>query len=192
MLTSLKVERIYHQLVHVVNEPNVLMLLEVRKASTHMANFAGLILSGYNAVKAVSNDIKVIVHISNGFNNALFRWMFDGLKANGGKWDIIGMSLYPTTANYGTYTTRCVANANDMIGRYGTPVMVVEVGMEASQPAVCKDFLSNLIKQVDGIANHQGLGVFYWEPQSYNWQGYKLGAFDDNGKPTIALDAFTN
>ena len=23
-----------------------------------------------------------------------------------------------------------------------------------------------------------------------NWQGYSLGAFDNSGKPTIALDAF--
>jgi arabinogalactan endo-1,4-beta-galactosidase len=192
VLMALKAEGITPEWVQVGNETNDGMLWEDGRASTHMASFAGLILSGYNAVKAVSTDIKVIVHISNGYDNALFRWMFDGLKANGAKWDIIGMSLYPTTANYATYTTQCVANANDMISRFGTPVMIVEVGMEASQPAACKDFLSNLIKQVDGIANHQGLGVFYWEPQSYNWQGYKLGAFDDNGKPTIALDAFAN
>lgn len=192
VLLALKAEGITPEWVQVGNETNDGMLWEDGRASTRMANFAGLVLSGYNAVKAVSNDIKVIVHLSNGFDNALYRWMFDGLKANGAKWDIIGMSLYPTTANYGSYTTQCIANANDMISRYNTPVMIVEVGMEASQPAACKDFLSNLIKQVDGIANHQGLGVFYWEPQSYNWQGYKLGAFDNNGKPTIALDAFAN
>jgi arabinogalactan endo-1,4-beta-galactosidase len=37
----------------------------------------------------------------------------------------------------------------------------------------------------------KGLGVLYWEPEAYNnWQGYSLGAFDNTGKPTIALDAF--
>lgn len=39
----------------------------------------------------------------------------------------------------------------------------------------------------------KGTGVFYWEPQCYgNWQGYSLGAFDNNGMPTVAMDAFKN
>jgi arabinogalactan endo-1,4-beta-galactosidase len=43
------------------------------------------------------------------------------------------------------------------------------------------------------VNQKKGLGVFYWEPQSYNsWKGYKLGAFDDTGKPTVAMDAFMN
>jgi arabinogalactan endo-1,4-beta-galactosidase len=43
------------------------------------------------------------------------------------------------------------------------------------------------------VNQKKGLGVFYWEPQSYNsWKGYKLGAFDDTGKPTVAMDAFIN
>ena len=33
--------------------------------------------------------------------------------------------------------------------------------------------------------------MFYWEPESYNWQGYQLGAWDPVTKqPTVALDAF--
>jgi arabinogalactan endo-1,4-beta-galactosidase len=33
--------------------------------------------------------------------------------------------------------------------------------------------------------------VFYWEPQAYgNWKGYPLGAFDNSGKPTAAMNAF--
>lgn len=35
-----------------------------------------------------------------------------------------------------------------------------------------------------------GLGVFYWEPEAYNWQNYSSGAFDNTGKPIIAMDAF--
>ena len=37
------------------------------------------------------------------------------------------------------------------------------------------------------------MGVLYWEPQSYgSWKGYTLGAFDNSGKPTEALDAFAD
>jgi len=44
-----------------------------------------------------------------------------------------------------------------------------------------------------GLAGGNGLGVFYWEPESYgNWQGYGLGAFDNTGKPTVAMNAFMN
>jgi hypothetical protein len=38
----------------------------------------------------------------------------------------------------------------------------------------------------------KALGVLYWEPQAYNWKGYSLGAFDNAGKPTVALEAFKN
>jgi arabinogalactan endo-1,4-beta-galactosidase len=156
-----------------------------------MNNFAQLVIAGYNAVKTVDNTIKVIVHISNGFDNSLFRWIFDGLKNNGAQWDITGMSLYPTSANWQTLNNQCLANMNDMVARYAKDVMVVEVGMSWDQSAACKSFLDDLIVKVKSVSGGRGTGVFYWEPESYgNWQGYTLGAFDNSGKPTIALNAF--
>jgi arabinogalactan endo-1,4-beta-galactosidase len=178
--------------VQVGNETSDGMLWEDGRASTNMANFAALVSSGYNAVKSVSSTTKVIVHLANGYDNATYTWLFDGLKANGAKWDIIGMSLYPTTANYTALDAQCLANINAMVSRYGTPVMVVEVGMEADQPGTTRSFLSDIITKVNSVANGNGLGVFYWEPEAYNWQGYGLGAFDNTGKPTIALNAFAN
>ncbi len=174
------------------NETNDGMLWEDGRASTNMANFAALVTSGYNAIKSVSSTTKVIVHISNGFDNSLFRYVFDGLKANGAKWDIIGMSLYPTTTNWATLDTQCLANINDMVSRYATPVMIVEVGMDASAASTSRDFLTDIIIKVNDVANGNGLGVFYWEPEAYNWQSYGLGSFDTTGKPTEAMDAFGN
>jgi arabinogalactan endo-1,4-beta-galactosidase len=121
----------------------------------------------------------------------LFRWIFDGLKTNGAQWDITGMSLYPSTADWSTKNAQCLANMNDMVSRYNKDVMIVEVGMSWDQPDACKSFLTDLITKVKSVPNHRGLGVLYWEPESYgNWQGYTLGAFDNSGKPTAALDAF--
>ena len=157
-----------------------------------MANFAALVKAGYQAVKSVSNTTKVIVHVSNGFDNSLFRYLFDGLKANGAQWDIIGMSLYPSTTNWSSYDSECLANINDMVSRYSTPCMVVEVGMDASAASTARDFLTDLITKTNSVANGNGLGVFYWEPEAYNWQSYGLGAFSTAGKPTAALDAFGN
>lgn len=66
------------------------------RASIHMTNFATLVLNGYNAVKSVNPATPVIVHVSNGYNNALFRYLFDGLKANGAKWVRLGCYLLGT------------------------------------------------------------------------------------------------
>jgi len=52
--------------------------------------------------------------------------------------------------------------------------------------------LVDLISQNKNIPGGNGLGVMYWEPSATNnWKGYGLGAFDASGKPTIAMDAFS-
>lgn len=191
ILLQLQSNGITPEWVQVGNETNDGMLWEEGRASQHMEQFAALIKAGYNAVKAVSKNIKVIVHISNGYNNGLFRWIFDGLRNNDVNWDIIGMSLYPNVADWAATTTQCLTNMTDMIDRYGKEIMICEVGMPNTEPAVCKAFLQDIIAKTKSLPDNKGLGVFYWEPESYNnWQGYTLGAFDNTGKPTIALDAF--
>jgi len=191
VLTTLKNNGITPQWVQVGNETGNGMLWEDGKASTNMANYAALNNAGYDAVKAVFPTAKVIVHIQNGNDNSLFRWIFDGLKNNGGKWDVIGMSLYPSTSDWSTYNSQCLANMNDMVSRYSKEVMIVECGMSWDSPTVCKSFLTDLIAKTKTVTNGKGLGVFYWEPESYgNWNNYTLGAFDNTGKPTAAMDAF--
>jgi len=75
-----------------------------------------------------------------------------------------------------------------MIARYNTKVMVCEAGYPYDQPVASKNYLADLITKTKSAG---GLGVFYWEPECYNWQYYSLGAWDPTSKqPTIALDAF--
>ncbi len=191
VLTQLKNSGITPEWVQVGNETNNGMLWPEGKASTNMAAFAQMINAGYDAVKVVFPSAKVIVHVSNGYDNSLFRWMFDGLQLNGAKYDVIGMSLYPTAANWSSINTQCLINMNDMASRYGKEVMVVEVGMPWDNAADCKSFLADIISKTVSVSGNRGLGVLYWEPQAYNnWQGYTLGAFDNSGKPTAALFAF--
>lgn len=193
VLNALKTAGVTPEWVQVGNETNDGMLWPDGKASTNMNNFAQLVKAGYDAVKGVDANIKVIVHISNGFDNSLFRWIFDGLKNNGAQWDIIGMSLYPNTGNWVSLNSQCLANMNDMVARYNKDVMVVEVGMPWDQATDCNSFLSDLITKTKSVTGGRGLGVLYWEPESYNnWQGYTLGAFDNSGKPTAAMNAFSN
>lgn len=191
VLNALKTAGVTPKWVQIGNETNDGMLWPEGKASTNMANFASLIKAGYNAVKSVDATIKVIVHLSNGYDNSLFRWMFDGLKNNGADWDIIGMSLYPTASNWASLNSQCLSNMNDMVARYSKDVMIVEVGMSWTDATACNSFLSDLITKTASVSGGRGLGVFYWEPEAYNnWQGYTLGAFDNSGKPTVAMDAF--
>ncbi len=191
VMNTLKGNGITPDWVQIGNETNDGMLWPEGKASVNMANYAKFFIAGYNAVKAVSPSSKVMVHISNGYDNGLFRWNLDGLKANGASWDVIGMSLYPSVANWSTLNSQCLTNMNDMVARYGSEVMVCEVGMSWDQPAACNAFITDLITKVKSVPNSKGIGVFYWEPEAYNnWQGYTLGAFDNSGKPTAALNAF--
>ena len=63
--------------------------------------------------------------------------------------------------------------------------------MSWDQAAACNAFVADLISKTKSVSGNKGVGVLYWEPEAYNgWQGYTLGAFDNTGKPTIALDAF--
>ena len=191
VLNELKNNGITPEWVQVGNETNDGMLWADGKASANMANFAQLVNAGYDAVKSVFPSAKVIVHLSNGYDNNLFRWLLDGLKSNGAKWDVIGMSLYPNSTNWSTLNSQCLANMNDMVSRYNKEVMIVEVGMSWDQANSCQSFLTDLITKTKLVNGNKGLGVLYWEPESYNnWQGYTLGAFDNSGKPTVALNAF--
>ncbi len=176
--------------VQIGNETNDGMLWEDGRASTHMSNYAAMIKAGYNAVKAVDTTIQVIVHLSDGHNDAMFRRIFDGLRNNGATWDIIGMSVYPYWANlpWATDDSLALITMNDMISRYQTKVMVVETGYLYNDPINANHFLLDLIAKTQSAG---GLGVFYWEPESYSWMGYNLGAWDPVTKrPTVAMDAF--
>lgn len=193
VLTAVKNAGVTPEWVQIGNETDDGLLWPDGRASTNMNQYAQLINAGHDAAKNVFPDTKVIVHVSNGWNNELFKWNIGGLVTNGAKFDVIGMSLYPSyvAGGWPSANQLCLNNMNDMISRFGKEVMIVEVGMPWDDADNCKAFLTDIISKTKSIPNNKGLGVLYWEPLSYgNWNGYTLGAFDNSGKPTIALDAF--
>lgn len=195
VLQQLKTAGVTPKWVQVGNETNDGMLWPDGRASTNMANYAQLVNAGYDAVKSIFPAAKVIVHVSNGWDNGLFQWNIGGLLAQGARFDVIGMSLYPSYvgAGWAAANQQCLANMNDMVTRYNKEVMVVEIGMPWDDAANCKAFISDLINKTKSVTDNKGLGVLYWEPQCYgNWKGYTLGAFDNNGRPTVAMEAFAN
>ena len=165
------------------------------KYRENFANLAAFINVGYDAVKSVFDDAIVIVHLDNGYDNELYTWFFNELKANGGKWDMIGMSLYPywTMLEHKEYTadrtiTECIANINSVARKYNCDVMVVETGMEcaddkgnlasASVLAEGKRQLARILKECKENTGGRCKGVFYWEPECRPNQ-YRLGAFTE-------------
>jgi arabinogalactan endo-1,4-beta-galactosidase len=178
--------------VQVGNEINSGMLWPTGKVSgtSGFSNLAGLINSGYNAVKAVFPSAPVIVHLANGYDDATFRWFFDNLKSNGGKWDVIGMSHYPTTSNWSTLNPEAGSTMADVASRYGSSVMVCETGLPWDSASTSQSMLTDLISRNKALGS-KGLGVFYWEPEAYpGWQGYTLGAVNASGQFTAAMNAF--
>jgi len=179
--------------IQVGNETNNGMLWYEGMASNNMRNYAWLFNSGRNAAKEVFPDAKVIVHLANCHDNANFRWIFDGLQANNAWWDVIGASSYPTNASglsWQQANSQCLANLNDMVERYGSEVMISEIGVPWDHPEA-KTIVADMISKVRQVKQNKGLGIFYWEPQAYSWQGYTLGAWNPyTMQPTTTLDAF--
>ena len=154
---------------------------------------AQLLNKGYDATKAVDKSIKVIVHIDQGNNNERFRKFFDNATANGVKYDVIGLSYYPfwIKSDYTATIADLRNNLFDMVSRYQKEVMVVEVGGEYTRVQNTYDMLVKVIKAVNAVPDRKGLGVIYWEPEGANsWSHYKLNCWQDDGKPSPALDAF--
>ena len=152
-----------------------------------------LLNKGYDAVKAVDENIKVIVHVDEGNNNAKFRTFFDNATAQKVRYDIIGLSYYPywIKKDYSETIADLEFNLNDMVKRYNKDVMIVEVGGEDDKVQNTYELLKATIEAVKKVPNNRGLGVMYWEPQgARSWSHYALSAWQADGKPSPALDAF--
>nr|WP_315184186.1 glycosyl hydrolase 53 family protein [uncultured Flavobacterium sp.] len=192
VLNLLKAAGVTPEWVQVGNEIPGGMLWPDGKSS-NFGQLAQLLNKGYDAVKAVNTKIKVIVHVDEGNNNAKFRWFFDNATANAVKYDVIGMSYYPywIKSDYKVTIADLANNLNDMASRYDKEVMVVEVGGDFTLVQNTYDMLAATIKAVKAVPNNKGLGVIYWEPQGEkSWSGYQLNAWQSDGKPSPALDAF--
>lgn len=166
----------------------------------HADHFAGYVNAGYEAVKGVYPDAKVIVHIDAGDKLSRSTWIFDKLKAAGGKWDVIGLSFYPEESTWQTQSAQCLANIKTLASKYSCDVAITEIGMswDSSNAAA---MMQKMVSGCKDISTCEG--VFYWEPEVYNnwkpaiytqlgWNAYTKGAFDKSGKPTAVFNAFAN
>ncbi|GAA3804013.1 hypothetical protein GCM10022226_24770 [Sphaerisporangium flaviroseum] len=210
VLNALKAQGTTADMAQVGNEINDGMLWEDGRGS-RFAQLAQLLSAGASAVKAVSSSTKVVLHLAEAGNSAVFRWFFDSAASYGVAYDVIGASYYPYW--HGTLAAM-QANVTDIRSRYGKPVLIAETaypfttGNDDSEPniisaatpyagypatpagqaALFRDVMSTV--QAAG-----GLGVVYWEP---TWTAVTGNGWDPanpssgNGWDNQALFDFNN
>ncbi|QVJ79596.1 Arabinogalactan endo-1,4-beta-galactosidase [Prevotella sp. khp1] len=202
VLSLLKANGIEPRWVQVGNETANGMLWPMGHIEQNPKQYAGFIRAGYDAVKKVFPQAIVIVHLDRGHLQSLYDYNLDIVKKYGGKFDMIGMSLYPYWAmqdhpelNPDGIITDCMANIRHCSEKYGCDVMIVETGFEVDEQHPEKmdegrRQLTRVIREARNETNGRCRGVFYWEPQCLPG-GYKLGAFNSNAAPTAIMEAFT-
>ena len=221
VLQALKAEGIEPKWVQVGNETNSGMLNPLGKIDwnkngpARFTNYVPISNAGYDAVKEVLPNAYVIIHLG-GTENA--DWFFKDFRSAGGKFDMIGLSHYPTEAQWNSTDANAThSNVNaakwtkEAAQKYGVPVMICETGFDVSKPAMASTVMKDLFNRMKEIP--ECAGIFYWEPQVdgvwkpawYNtvtwtdeqgnthqgWGAYGMGAFTTTGRPTAALDAFS-
>jgi arabinogalactan endo-1,4-beta-galactosidase len=158
------------------------------------SGFAALLKQGIKAVRdndPNNNDpekrVKIMIHLSNGGNNALYRSFFDNLIYKQGvtDFDVVGLSYYPYW--HGTLE-ELKNNMNDISQRYNKYVVVAETayaftldngdktenifgtkeealgGYKASVQGQATA-IRNIMEAVSQVPDNKGLGVFYWAPE---------------------------
>lgn len=191
-LLELKKEGIVPELIQVGNELSNGLLWPLGKVPEY-ENIARFVKAGVRAVREYAPTARVVIHLDNGGNNALYREWFDHFTANGGDFDIIGLSYYPFW--HGTLQM-LQNNMNDIALRYGKDLIVAEVSMgytmedyasyeqlapdqrkgyatrqelveKLEHPMTIQgqcDFMKDFLAVIEQVPEHRGIGFFYWEP----------------------------
>lgn len=198
VLNTLKDNGVDVTWVQVGNEVTNGMLWEKGRVKGDSASgFAKLFKAGADKVKSIYPKASVILHIDNAWDMDTLKWFYSLMANTGVKYDMIGLSLYPSYWNDETNAfepwekkvNQAIANIPQLIKTYNRDVMLVEFGMPAAEPQKGKEALETLWNGLKDVRRF--VGIFYWEPESEPARnGYALGAFND-GKPTIALSPFS-
>ncbi len=190
-LLRLKEAGAYPTLIQVGNELTNGMLWPLGQKPNYV-NLARFVSAGIRGVRAVDQDMPVMLHLDNGGNNAMYRDWFDHYMEWGEDFQIIGLSYYPFW--HGTLED-LKNNMNDLAVRYGKELVIAEVSMGftmedyadyeklgpherkgyATKPTLVekiqfpmtkegqKDFMNAVLDVIGQVPDHKGKGFFYWE-----------------------------
>ena len=225
VLGAIKAEGITVKWVQVGNEtsggmvyPEGQILWNTSSLATSWQNYAKLSNAGYDAVKEIYPDAIVIVHHDNGAaDNSPYYQTF---KQYGGKFDMIGLSYYPSWGDWRNTNQQAAKRLQSLYKTFRVPVMIVETGystwdekesdptLQTGDSETAKEVFEDLFAKM--MAKSGCRGIFYWEPEVYGGWGHNIdeegvethdkgtygkfvtshGAFNKFGQPAIQLQAF--
>lgn len=183
LITTLKNLKLMPGIVQVGNEITNGLLWSDGKKSENCEGMLRLIEAGISAVREVSKEIKIVLHLDNGGNHELYKEWFDTATDHGLDYDIIGLSYYPYW--HGTLDD-LEYNMNAISERYGKDIIIVETAYGFTTETLNEnmmfseelarnvpfpptvegqaEFMAELMKRIKAVKNGRGKGFFYWEP----------------------------
>ena len=169
-----------------IDEKNDIKCYEDWKALADILN------RGYDAVKEVSPESQVVIHLANGSSDSVFTWFFDKYIEAGGKFDVIGASYYPAWS-HNTIDT-LVSFCNNISAKYDRDILIMETGYNWTlnkkngyggqltpteddpknaegyeekypyTPEGQRDFLKDLFAALRSVDGGRCVGALYWDP----------------------------
>lgn len=156
------------------------------------AGLANILNRGYDAVKEVAPESKVVIHLANGSKDSVFTWFLDDYIKAGGKFDVIGASYYPAWSH--NPVEACTEFCNNISKKYDKDILIMETGYnwtenkkngyggqltpngddEKNAPGYTEKypftqeghaaFMSDLINGMKGVDGGRCVGILYWDP----------------------------
>lgn len=166
-LEALKAEGITPEFVQIGNEINNGMLWPIGKYPEEKRNLAKFLSAGYEAVKSICPETKVITHLAEGNDKKQFEQFFDDMLIHyGAKTDVIGMSYYPfwLGKDYTKNIKDLTMNMMKCASKYKKDVMICEIGGLEDAIKNTEEMIKVVKKSLEMVPENRGLGIFYWEP----------------------------
>jgi len=150
-------------------------------------------------------DVRTMVHIDRGGDNAGSRYFYDSILEQGVDFDVIGLSYYPWW--HGPLSA-LQANLNDLATRYNKDIVIVETAYPwtltngdgecnagGSYPVLLPGypatpegqlaFIREILSMLTQLPDQRGRGIVYWESAWIPGVSWEPGAGDTWGNMTL-------
>lgn len=152
---------------------------------------AMFINAGYDAVKEVSPETEVVIHLADAPIESKIEWFMKEFVAAGAKFDVLGFSYYPAWSEM--TIEECTAFCNTMAQRYDRDILIMETGynwnptkadgypgqlgsdLRGEEYPFSKEghkaFLTELYNGLKQVEGGRCIGDIYWDPVMIHCEG---------------------
>ena len=159
-------------------------------SAANFENLAKFLNAGYRAVKEVSTNTAVAVHLDMAGNTSKYVKFLDNCEKYGVNYDVIGSSYYPFWTN--KTVEEIIPWFNDLGEKYQKPILILETGYNwnptkpdgypgqltdngpedhESSPQGQKEFLDELFNGIRTSEKNWIIGDLYWDPVMIDQEG---------------------